>query len=247
MPDDLAVGRQIQAVRLARNLRQSDIATRAGVSRTLISRIECGDLDRIAIGKLRAVSRALSMPPLVTCGWRGPEVERLVDRVHASLVELAASRLKAWGWHVLIEYSFSSFGERGSVDILAWHPQSKTLLVIEVKGRIWNIQDTLMTTDRKRRLLPQIVTREIGWPVERVGLLLVLGGGRADRRLIDRHATTFGAALPERGPTVRRWLESPAGDLKGIWFLHNDHRVVTRRRVTRKRARQCTARLRGTG
>jgi transcriptional regulator with XRE-family HTH domain len=36
MPDDIAVGRQVQAVRLVRNLRQIDVAARAGVSAATI-------------------------------------------------------------------------------------------------------------------------------------------------------------------------------------------------------------------
>jgi hypothetical protein len=37
------------------------------------------------------------------------------------------------GWEAVPEVTYSIFGERGSID-LAWHPASRTLLVIELKS-----------------------------------------------------------------------------------------------------------------
>jgi hypothetical protein len=36
------------------------------------------------------------------------------------------------------------------------------------------------------------------------------------RHVIERHAATFTAALPQRQVEVRHWLAHPAGSLRGI-------------------------------
>jgi transcriptional regulator with XRE-family HTH domain len=236
MADDVSVGRAVQAVRLSRNLRQSDVAARAGVSREAISRLERGLVDGMTVRSLRAISRALDMPPVVSLGWRAPELERLSDRIHAAMVEEVVLSLERQGWMVAPEHSFNHFGERGSVDILAWQATERALVVVEVKTRIWDVQDLLVAIDRKRRLLPGLVTREWGWRPRAVGLLLVLPELSSHRHVIERHAATFRAALPKRQLEVREWLAGPAGDLRGILFLPISHEDDIGQRSLRRRA-----------
>jgi transcriptional regulator with XRE-family HTH domain len=237
MPDDVGIGRQIQAVRLARNLRQQDVAARAGVSRPTVSRLERGELDGLTIGTVRAISRAMGMPSVVHLGWRGPDVEQLLDSVHAVMVEHVASRLRQLGWEVVPEFSFSRYGERGSVDLLAWQPAARSLLVIETKSHLWDLQSTLMTLDRKRRLVPALIGQERDWRADLTGTLLVLPETRAHRRVVERHESTFRGALPDRQIRVKEWLEKPYGELRGIWFLNIDRQAVTRQRARRRRVR----------
>jgi hypothetical protein len=89
----------------------------------------------MTIGTVRALSRALGMPSIVSFGWRGP-VERLIDEGHPAMVEFVLAHLEPLGWTVVPEFSFNHFGERGCVDVLAWHAYSRALLVIETKTRI---------------------------------------------------------------------------------------------------------------
>ena len=110
MADDVQIGRMVRDLRLSRNLTQEDVAVRAGVNRATVSRLECGIVDCLAIGALRALSRALGMPSIVTIGWRSPELERLRDRLHASMVEQLASILVPLGWEIVPEHSFNHFG-----------------------------------------------------------------------------------------------------------------------------------------
>src|SRR5450830_1224526 len=98
MSDDVQVGRIVQSVRLARNLRQQDVACRAGVSRGTVSGLERGLIDGMTVGTLRAISRAMGMPSLVSLDWRSPEVERLRDRLHAAMVEETVTTLAGLGW-----------------------------------------------------------------------------------------------------------------------------------------------------
>jgi transcriptional regulator with XRE-family HTH domain len=234
--DDIRLGRIVRDVRLSRHLRQQDVAARAGTCRQIVSRLECGSVDRITVGVLRAISSAMGMPSLVTLGWHGPEVERLRDRLHAALGERVAADLRAAGWQVIAEYSFSHYGERGSVDVLAWRPEFGALLEVEVKTRLWDLQETLSALDRKRRLVPKLVERERHWRARSVGVILVMPELSTHRHTIERHSNTFAAALPDRQAEVRRWLVSPDRDLRGIWFLPIALREDIGQRSFRRRA-----------
>ncbi len=236
MSDDVQIGRVVQDMRIARGLRQVDVAARAGVGRETVSRLERGLVDGLTVGSLRAISRALGMPSVAILGWRSPEIDRLRDRLHAAMVEEVVRHLQAEGWELAPELSFNHFGERGSADVLAWHARNRAVLIVETKSRLWDIQDLLVTLDRKRRLMPGIVSPTIGWRPLSVGVLLVLPEMSTHRHVVARHASTFTAALPDRQPAVRRWLGEPSGNLRGIWFLPISHQNDIGQRSRRRRA-----------
>ncbi len=112
-------------------------------------------------------------------------------------------------WQVATEVSFNLRGERGSIDILAFHPATGSLLVIEVKSVVPDMQAMLAGVDRKGRLARDIA-RERGWQVTSVTRLLVLPDDRTARRRVERHAATFRTALPARTADVRRWIQRPS-------------------------------------
>jgi transcriptional regulator with XRE-family HTH domain len=240
MGDDVRVGRMVQDVRLARDLRQEDVADRAGVSRSTISRLERGLVDGMTVSSLRAISRALGMPSILSFGWRSPEVERLRDRLHAAMVEQVVSMLVKLGWESAPERSFNHYGERGSADILAWHAASRALLVVETKSRLYDLQDALVTLDRKRRLLPGLAARDLGWRAQVVGVVLVLPEMSTHRHVVERHAATFRAAFPQRQWEIREWLARPTADLRGLWFLPVSHDDGIGQRARRRRASKRT-------
>lgn len=61
------------------------------------------------------------------------EVTKLLDAGHARLADRVVGLLRAAGWAVIVEYTFSHYGERGSVDIVAWHAAARTLFIVEIK------------------------------------------------------------------------------------------------------------------
>lgn len=234
MSDDYQIGRMVRDIRRARGLRQEDVATQTGVSRQMISRLERGLVDNFTIGHLRAISRALEMPSIESLGWRSPEIDRLRDKDHAALVEAVGRTLVDAGWELVPEYTFNHYGEKGAVDNLAWHAASRSIFIGEVKTRIWDLQDLLSTLDRKGRLVPELLRRDRGWRAKSVGVALVMEEKSTHRHLIERHSATFRAAFPQRQVEVRRWLESPSGNLRGILFLPNSHQSNMRKPADRQ-------------
>ena len=180
---------------------------------------------------IRALSARLQL--LVT--WQGEGLDRLLDADHAALVEAVAKELRTLGWEVAVEVSFNIRGERGSIDLLAFHPVSQTVAVVEVKSVVPDLQATLVVLDRKARLAPE-VARQLGWAVRGVGRILVLADGRTTRRRVAAHRAVFAAAYPERTSATTHWLGSPdpTQRFSGLWFLAIARPMSARQRVRRQ-------------
>ena len=122
------------------------------------------------------------------------------------------------GWLVRPEVSFGIYGERGVVDILAWHAARRALLVIELKTEIIDVGELLGTLDRKRRL-GAAIAEPLGWKPATISAWLIVGEGMTNRRRVDAHAATFRAALPNDGRTARAWLADPSCELRALTFF----------------------------
>jgi hypothetical protein len=236
--DGLRFGRQFRGLRVWLDQRQSDVSARAHVSRSLVAAIDRGDLDGVTVGSLVRVAGALGADVDIRMRWRGEQLDRLLDEAHAAVVDATVARLVRHGWLAEVEVSFSIWGERGSIDILAFHPSSGCLLVVEAKSVVPDSQSTLHGLDRKSRLARDIV-RDRPWAIRSVSRLLVVGASATSRRRVARLATTWDVALPARGSTVRRWLAAPTGSIAGLLFVAVDSHGGTRRpRAARERVRK---------
>jgi transcriptional regulator with XRE-family HTH domain len=235
--DALRFGRQFRALRIRSEKRQVDVSDDSGLSRLLIAAIDRGEIERVTVGAVVWAAAALGADVDVRVRWRGEHLDRLIDEAHAALVDATVRRLRRLGWIVDVEVSFAIWGERGSVDVLAFHPDFGALLIVEVKSAVADTQATLHGLDRKARLARDIVKGR-PWAIHHVSRLLVVGASATSRRRIARLAGTYDAALPARGTTVRHWLARPTEPLSGLLFLSDDSHVGTRRRnPSRERVR----------
>jgi hypothetical protein len=185
----------------------------------------------VPVATLEKVARAVGARIVVRLDWQGEQLDRLIDARHAGLVDQVVREASGRGWLCVTEATFNVYGERGSVDVLAFHPPTGALLVVEVKSAIPEIGAMLLTLDRKVRLAPRIAA-DRGWTPQAVGRLLVVGDGRTTRRRLEEHRSLFDAAFPARGWAARRWLARPgvAPGWSGLWIPSIDHQPVTSRR-----------------
>jgi hypothetical protein len=150
--------------------------------------------------------------------------------------------LRRNGWTIAIEVSFAVWGERGSIDILAWHAATRTLLVIEVKSVVPDSQATLHGLDRKARPAAGLAA-DRGWAARSVARLLVVSGTATSRRRVARLAATYDTAFPIRGTALRRWLRRPIGSVSGLLFVsYATGGDVRRRRPGLERVRRPSGR-----
>lgn len=236
--DQLRFGRQFRALRIRQGKRQQDVADESGLSRSLIALIDRGQLSGVTVRSIIRASVALGAEVDLRLRWRGEALDRLLDEDHAAIVETVVRRLRAAGWTVEVEASFAIWGERGSIDVLGFHPATGALVVIEVKSVVPDSQAMLHGIDRKARLASDLAA-ERGWRVQHVGRLLVIGDTDTSRRRLARLAATYDAVLPARGPAVRQWLRRPDRPLGGVLFVsYGTQRSTRRPRRGRERVRR---------
>jgi transcriptional regulator with XRE-family HTH domain len=217
--DRVKIGNTFRAIRLELRLRQADVGARSGVSQQTISDVECGMFGALSVNTYCRIAAVLNADILLAPRWRGAKLDRILDRRHATLQNRTVELLTSLGWQVATEVPFNRYGDRGSVDILGWRPESRALLIVEIKSEIASLEETLRILNMKRRVLPAEMRRERSWDARYIASLLVLPDATTHRRLVKRHEALIAASLPERGRDVRRWLAQPAGDLRGLAFL----------------------------
>lgn len=201
------IGRALRALRHRKGWRQADLSSFSGVARSVISDLEAGILDLHAIGALERVAEAVGGTLRLDLRVPGGDLGRLLDADHARLQARWVAWLGRHGWATDVEATFNHYGERGSVDVLAWHPRSGVLLVVEVKTVLVDIQATLAALDRKTRIARELAGTR-GWRARCVvPALFVLDGTTARRRLGD-HAALF-ARYALRGWAALAWLRAP--------------------------------------
>lgn len=218
--DGLRVGLALRAVRLRKNWRQVDVAQRAGVSQSTVSDLELGRVGSITVDTIRRIAQCLDVRVELITRWRGGELDRLMNTRHASLASAVTRYLQDLGWAVAPEVSFAIYGERGWIDILAWHEPTRTVLVVEVKTELVDVHDTLGVLDRKTRLAPKIA-RDRGWRPTNVATWLVIAEGSTNRHHVERFAALLRAALPATTVDMRRWLRNPSGRIAALTFFSN--------------------------
>ena len=211
-----------------------------------MGRIERGLRAGLALDDVDAVAAALGATARLTLVWHGEGLDRLLDEAHARLVEETVRHLRDWGWDVAVEVTFAVSGERGSIDVLAYHSGTRMLLVVEVRSVVPDIQATLAGVDRKTRLAARIA-RERGWNPVATARVLVLWATRTNRRRVARAGATIRSALPAGTREVTTWLAAPTREpVAGTWFVSDGHpETATGLRVTRVRRVQRGASVAG--
>jgi hypothetical protein len=203
------------------------------MSQSAVSRVERGLVAGASFGDVGRMTAALGGELDVRIWWRGEELDRLLDATHAAIGEALVRLLTDLGWECAVEVTFAIRGEKGTVDVLAWHRPSGRLLVIENKSVVPDLQKMLGSLDRKVRLAREIAAVR-GWRATGVAKAIVLTGTAANRARATRFGTTLKTVLPQDGRALRRWLAEPVGpNPAALWFLTDSHLMTTikRRRV----------------
>ena len=242
--DRFRFGRAVRALRQRRGWRQVDLAARSGLSQSLVSRIELGQIGASSFDDLSAIAAALDGQLALDFRWRGEQLDRLIDEEHASIIDQLVGIYRDSRWDVGVEVTFSIFGERGSIDVFAAHPIAHVVAVNEIKASIGDAGNTVIGVDRKTRLAPKIAA-ERGWDTRRgVAQFLVLRDTTTSRARVARHADIFRTAFPADGRASLDWIRNPTGPPpSGIIFLPDTRPTGdTRRRSAARRVRAAGAR-----
>jgi transcriptional regulator with XRE-family HTH domain len=232
---DVDVGRSLRAVRVRLRLRQQDVADAAGISRQVVSRVECGQIDRVSIDKLRRIADRLGVRIDLVPRWRGGHLDRLLNRRHTALHEAAIGLVEAApGWQVVSELSFNIRGERGVIDLVGWHPADRALLIGELKSEFVDQGELVATMDRRRRLAI-LIARERGWDPRVIGGWVIVADNRTNRRHLAASRRLLRGAFSADGTQMAAWLRMPKASISGLSFIRVPTIGGNGVRVTRRR------------
>ena len=215
---------------------QVALASRAGVSWRAVSALERGRGEALTLATIVAIVEALGGRFDARIFWNGPELDRLLDAGHAAVASAVKRRLERWGWNVRVEVSFSQYGERGRIDLLAFHPRLRILLVIEIKTELVDVQALLGSLDQKARL-GSVAARQFGWRPAMVVPAIVFLEHSATRKRLGSVETLFDR-YSLRGRAAVRWLRTPSAPAPSglLWFTAaGSTRQVPRERVRHPR------------
>ncbi|MEP7359962.1 MAG: hypothetical protein ABI744_00150 [Chloroflexota bacterium] len=215
------ISRLHRLLRQRAGLTQEDLGKRSGVGRWKVVDLECHRLSKLTVDEIDRCFEALDARLDLAIRYHGAAVDRLLDEGHAALVAQFVRLLTRLGWETRVEVTFNNYGERGSIDIVAWHRGRRALLVVEVKSELSSLEGTLRPFDIKCRLAPRVVREQFGWEPSTVGWVLLLPEDRTARRNVERHRDVLDQKLPRRSRALHRWLRDPEGNVAGIWFLTN--------------------------
>jgi transcriptional regulator with XRE-family HTH domain len=215
--EDQRFGSAVRAVRVRRGWRQTDLAARSRVSPATISRLERGHPGSLTLDIIRRVAAALDVRVDLVPRWRAGDLDRLLNAKHSHLHELVARWFAADlpAWVLAPEVSYAIYGERGVVDIVAWHPGRRAILVIELKTDIVDVNELVGKVGEKARLIRQIV-RDRGWDPLKISTWVIVAPGRTNRARIAAHRAVLDAAFPANGRRIRGWLTDPVGEVHAL-------------------------------
>ena len=219
--DDERLGELFRLLRRRAQLTQEEISIAASVPLRDIRRLESGDAGAVVVARVRRLFAEVDARARIAVWWLGAAADRLLDERHAAIVDQAAGFMVQWAWTTAIEFTFSEYGERGSIDIFGHRRSARAVAICEVKSAFGALEELNRTLDVKVRLAPKLCRDRFGWTPDHIARLLIVPEDSTIRRMVAAHRATMDALYPARGREIRAWLRRPAGNISGIWFLSN--------------------------
>jgi hypothetical protein len=146
-----------------------------------------------------------------------PAGPRVQDAVHARCSSYVDRRLGAHGWTTAREVEVVHGLSHGWIDLLAFDPRTRTLMVIEVKTRL----DDLGALERQIGWYERMAwdaARRLGWrPIRVISVVLALASDEVEW-VVREHRQLLGLAFPVRAPMLAEAVASPGTHLAGRGF-----------------------------
>jgi transcriptional regulator with XRE-family HTH domain len=207
---------------------QAELACRAHLSQPTVSAIERGRIGDVTFETawrlLDALGARASLaidPPYL--GDRS----RQADAAHARCTSHVGRRLERAGWQVAREVEVGGGRSRGWIDILAYHPRTGLVLVVEVKTELRDlgqIERTLGWYEREA----WASARRLSWrPTRVVGVLLLLGT-EANEDRVRSNRDALDGAFRLRAVDLRRMVEGSVAGIVGRGLAMIDPRSKRR-------------------
>jgi transcriptional regulator with XRE-family HTH domain len=186
----VVVGTMVRTLRTTIGWSQRELGRRATVSQSMVCVVERGGLHDLTFSTASTLLSAMGARLVVEVDapYLGDR-ERQRDPAHARLGAHVVTRLRRAGWQTRVEVEVGGDRSRGWIDLLAFHPVSRLLLVIELKTEIHDlgqIERSLGWYEREA----WAAARRLGWrPTREMGCLLLLATEANDVRVATNRAS----------------------------------------------------------
>jgi transcriptional regulator with XRE-family HTH domain len=205
--------------RTSLDITQEELAAAVGVSRSEIAGIETAGVNA-TLDVVMRIGEVLGLD-LQIVGRRPTVIDpRPSGIVHGRCSAYTGRRFGRHGWSIRREVEVIHGRSHGWIDILAFHPGSATLVIVEIKTRL----DDLGAIERQLGWYERAgreVAATAGWrPVTIVSWLLLLNSEEVERSLrVERDLLRVG--FPVRASEMRVVLEGvrPSGSGRGIALI----------------------------
>ncbi|HEV8696154.1 MAG TPA: helix-turn-helix domain-containing protein [Candidatus Limnocylindrales bacterium] len=208
------IGAIVRAGREGQRWTKTNLGERSGISRQMVAALESGKANP-SLDVIGALLEALEIELDIVA--RGPvEVAGSgpADAAHAICSAYVQRRLVAAGWQVEREVRITDRRYLGWIDILAFHPQTATLVVIEVKTRIDDVGAIERSLDWHVRGATRAAER-LGWRPRRVIAWVVALASDEVEDAIRRTRELWATAFPARASAMRALAADPATSPSG--------------------------------
>jgi transcriptional regulator with XRE-family HTH domain len=193
------IARDVQAMRRRRGWSQGDLATRAGLGRGVIARLERGEgrldlelLERIAIVLGVSLSVSLSRDPR----------EDVADAAHLAMQELVLRLGRAAGFDRQFELATRPAEPWRSIDVALGSEVRRVAIEVECWNTIGDVGAAARSSTRKVAELEQAAVGRWGEDA-RAALVWVVRDSARNRRLVARYPEVFASRFPG---SSRAWV-----------------------------------------
>jgi transcriptional regulator with XRE-family HTH domain len=205
----LTIAREVLRMREALGWSQAELAAKAAMSQSTISRVEHALAPELTVGKIRSIAEAMGgriafelQPPLLVAGGR----QR--DAAHARCLAHVRGRLERSGWMVEREVETADGRARGWIDLVAFHPITGTLLILEIKTELVDFGAVERQLGFYERV-GTIAAARFGWRARStIGCLVVLATEANEVRL-KANRDSLARSFPLRADDLRQIVEHP--------------------------------------
>jgi transcriptional regulator with XRE-family HTH domain len=195
------VGREIRAARLRRGWTQAQLATRAGVGRQVIGRLERA-VTRLDVDVLQRIGLAFGRRLEITYG-RDP-TELTADAGHLAVQELILRVGRDAGYSGTFELATRPSEPWRSVDVVLASPSKRTMLLVECWNTFGDLGAATRSTTRKLAEAEDLAAAR--WGADgTIGSVWVIRATARNRALVARYPEVFASRFPG---SSRAWLEA---------------------------------------
>jgi len=188
-------------------------------SQSWVSRVESGTLFSLTVADADALCHALGATLVFTV--ETPlfiDGDRQRDLAHAKCLAFVARRLTRAGWQVEREVQIGDPRRPGWIDVLAYNPTTRTLLIIEVKTRLDDFGGLERQLQWYRRHA-HAAARTFGWQAERVTTAALLLATEINDQRVRDNASSIRQRFPGRWRELAAIASADPTPSPGSWSL----------------------------